>query len=330
MHASTAGPELAIHHPAGEQPAGDHHAGDHHAGDHHASDHHSGGPHRRSLLTGIVTMVASGASNQVGAAVGSFAFPTIGPTGVVAVRQFVAAAVLLPIVRPQFHRFSWAQWWPTLLLGVVFATMNLSLYSAIDRIGLGLAVTLEFLGPLAVALAGSRGKLDLMCAVGAGLGVYVLILPGSSTDYVGVGLGLLAAACWAAYILLNRMLGARLPGLQAPAAATSVSALLYVPVAVVLVIHGQLAGIGIAYAAVAGVLCSVVPYVADLLALRRVSARFFGVFMSINPVLAALSGLLLLGQVPQAHEWLGIAVVVAANAIATVAASGRREKAQPH
>src|SRR5687768_246656 len=103
--------------------------------------------HRASVLKGIATMLGSGASSQIGAAVGAHAFATIGPAGVVAVRQFVAAAVLLPAARPAFRRFTWAQWWPTLLLGLVFATMNLTLYMAIDRIGLGLAVTLEFLGP---------------------------------------------------------------------------------------------------------------------------------------------------------------------------------------
>ena len=283
----------------------------------------NGSPDRRPLLIGIATMLGSGASNQVGAAVGSHAFPTIGPVGVVAVRQFVAAAVLIPVARPAFHRFAWAQWWPTLLLGVVFAVMNLSLYSAIDRIGLGLAVTLEFLGPLAVGLAGARGRLELLCAVFAGIGVYVLILPGPSTDYLGVALGMLAAACWAAYILLNRLLGKRLPGLQAPAAATSVSAVIYLPVAAVMIINGQLGGLGLLYAAVAGLLSSVVPYVADLLALRRVSASFFGVFMSVNPVLAAMSGLLLLGQIPQLHEWIGIIVVVVANGFVTLAAARR-------
>jgi len=276
---------------------------------------------RRSLLTGIVTMLASGASNQVGAAIGSHAFASIGPVGVVAVRQFVAAAVLVPIVRPAFRRFTWAQWWPTLLLGVVFAVMNISLYSAIDRIGLGLAVTLEFLGPLAVGLAGARGRLELLCAVLAGAGVYVLILPGPSTDYVGVALGMLAATCWAAYILLNRIVGARLPGLQAPAAATSISALIYLPIAGVMIADGRFVGVGLLFAAAAGLLSSVVPYVADLLALRRVSASFFGIFMSVNPVLAAVAGLLILGQGLALHEWLGIIIVVAANGIVTFAAA---------
>jgi len=268
-------------------------------------------------------MLASGASNQVGAAVGSHAFSSIGPVGVVAVRQFFAAAVLVPLARPAFHRFTWAQWWPTLSLGVVFALMNISLYTAIDRIGLGLAVTLEFLGPLAVGVAGARGRLELLCAVLAGAGVYVLILPGPSTDYLGVALAVLAAVCWAAYILLNRLLGARLPGMQAPAAATTISALIYLPVAVVLIANGLLGGIGLLYAAAAGLLSSVIPYVADLHALRRVSTSFFGVFMSVNPVLAAVAGLLLLGQQPQLNEWIGILVVVAANGMVTVAAARR-------
>ncbi|GAA1654418.1 EamA family transporter [Actinoplanes couchii] len=261
-------------------------------------------------------MLGSAASNQTGAAVGAHAFDTIGPAGVVAVRQFVAAAVLLPVARPDPRRFTWAQWWPTLLLGLVFATMNLSLYTAVDRIGLGLAVTLEFLGPLAVALAGSRGRIDLLCAAGAGIGVYVLVLPSGSSDWTGIGCGLLAACCWASYILLNRLLGARLPGLQAPAAATTVSALLAVPVMVTLLAQGRMTTTALLYAIGAGVLSSVVPYAADLIALRRVPARYFGVVSSVHPVFAALAGLILLGQVLAVHEWIGIAVVVAVNVVA--------------
>ena len=269
-------------------------------------------------------MLGSAASNQVGAAVGAHAFPTIGPAGVVAVRQFVAAAVLLPVARPNLRRLTWSQWWPALLLGVVFAVMNLSLYTAIDRIGLGLAVTLEVLGPLAVALIGSRTRIDLVCALAAGLGVYVLVLPGPSSDYPGIGLGLLAAGCWASYIVLNRLLGRRLTGLQAPALATSVSALLYVPVAVVLLAEGRLAGMGILYAVVAGLLSSVVPYAADLIALRSVPPRFFGLFMSVHPVLAALAGLVLLGQHLRLHEWAGIVIVILVNAAAVGAGARPR------
>jgi inner membrane transporter RhtA len=268
-------------------------------------------------------MLGSAASNQVGAAVGAHAFPTIGPAGVVVVRQLVAAAVLLPVARPNLRRLTWSQWWPTLLLGVVFAVMNLSLYSAVDRIGLGLAVTLEVLGPLAVALLGSRTPTDLIGALAAGLGVYVLVLPGPSSDYLGIGLGLLAAACWACYIVLNRILGKRLTGLQAPALGTSVSALLYLPVAVVLIAQGKLTGAGIWFAVAAGVLSSVIPYAADPIALRTIPPRFFGLFMSVHPVLAALAGLVLLGQRLSLHEWVGIAIVITVNA-ASVGLGGRR------
>lgn len=273
-------------------------------------------PPAGGAVRGPAMMLASGASNQVGAAVGAHAFSAIGPPGVVAVRQLVAAAVLLPVVRPPVKRFTWPQWWPVLLLGLVFAGMNLSLYTAIDRIGLGLAVTLEFLGPLAVALAGTRRLIDLACALGAGVGVYVLVLPDASTDVVGVGIALVAAACWACYILLNRLVGRRLPGIQATAAASGVSALLYLPVAATLMLAGGLAVGPLLYAMTAGVLSSVVPFALDLTALRTVPARFFGVFMSVHPVLAAFAGLVILHQVPALHEGVGIGIVVGANIVA--------------
>jgi len=175
---------------------------------------------------------------------------------VVAVRQLIAAAVLLPTVQPPVRRFTWPQWRPVLLLGLVFAAMNLSLYTAIDRLGLGLAVTLEFLGPLAVALAGTRRLLDLACALGTGVGVYVLVLPDASTDFVGVGFALVAGACWASYVLLNGLAGRRLPGLQATAAASGVSALLYLPVAGTLLLAGQFTAGALLYATTTGVLTS--------------------------------------------------------------------------
>jgi inner membrane transporter RhtA len=275
----------------------------------------------RSPLRGVATMLGSALSNQVGAALGAHAFGVVGPAGVVAVRQVVAAAVLLLLARPPLRRMTWSQWWPVLLLAVVFGCMNLSLYTAIDRIGLGLAVTLEFLGPLGVALAGSRSRRDLLLAGAAAAGVYVLVLPGPASDYLGLGLGLAAAACWAAYIVLNRVAGARLPGLQAPALAATLCALAYLPVLVLLAGDGRLAGAPLGYALAAGVLSSVVPYAADLTALRFVPPRFFGVFMSTHPMLAALVGTVLLNQALAVHEWAGIAVIVLANAAAVATAA---------
>lgn len=284
------------------------------------------GPGRpRGLAAGVVAMSASAVSNQSGAAIGSTAFAQIGPAGVVAVRQFVAAAVLLVVVRPRLRDLTAEQWWPIAGLALVFATMNITLYAAIDRIGIGLAVTLEFLGPLAVALGASRTRRDLALAVVSGAGVYVLVLPGPSSDWTGVGLGVAAGACWAAYILLNRRVGAIVPGLQGTAAATALSATLYVPVALLVVAHRGVPAEALGLAVLTGLLSSVVPYVADLLSLRVVPAHAFGVFMSINPVVAAVAGIAFLGQVPAAHETVGIAVIVLVNA-AAVASRARAER----
>jgi len=270
---------------------------------------------RPGALTGIALMTGSAASNQFGAATAALAFPALGPAGVVAVRQWVAGALLLTAARPRFASFTRQQWRPVLALALVFATMNLSLYLAISRIGLGLAVTLEFLGPLSVALLASRRLTDLGCALIAGAAVVVLARPQPSTDYAGILLALLAAVCWACYILVNRVVGARLPGAQGPAAAAGLSALLYVPVGIWALASHPVTGVALGRAATAGLLCSAVPMVADLQALRRVPAKFFGVFMSVNPVFAALTGLVVLGQLLGFADWFAIAAIVTANAV---------------
>jgi inner membrane transporter RhtA len=279
----------------------------------------------RQQAAGMAMMTGSALSNQAGAATAALAFPALGPAGVVAVRQCVAAVALLATVRPRVRSFTWAQWWPVLALAVVFATMNLTLYIAIDRIGLGLAVTLEFLGPLSVALAASRRLTDLACALVAGAAVLVLARPQPSTDYLGIALGLVAAACWACYILLNRVVGRRVPGAQGPAAAAGLSALLYLPLAVVVLLR-QPALSDLGEAAAAGILCSAVPMLSDLMALRRVSARFFGIFMSVNPVVAALAGLVVLGQALAWAQWLAIAAIVAANAVSVALRPAGRDR----
>ncbi|EST19716.1 membrane protein [Streptomyces roseochromogenus subsp. oscitans DS 12.976] len=271
-------------------------------------------------LAGVATMFGSGLSNQTGAAIGSLAFPVLGPLGVVAIRQYVAALVLVAVGRPRLSDFTWRQWWPVLLLAGVFGTMNLTLYSAIDRIGLGLAVTLEFLGPLSIALASSRRRLDAGCAVLAAAGVVVLMRPQPSTDYLGMGLALAAACCWASYILLNRIVGRRIPGAQGSAAAACASAVTFLPIGILVAVrHPPTAG-AVLCAVAAGVLSSAVPYLADLLTLRTVPAQTFGLFMSVNPVLAAVVGWAVLGQGLGVPEWAGIGAVVAANAasIATI------------
>lgn len=273
---------------------------------------------------GALLMLGGAASNQLGAGIGALAFGVLGPVGVVAVRQWVAGVLLLALTRPRLRGLTWAQWWPVLLLALVFGTMNLSLYTAVDRIGLGTAVTLEFLGPLAVALAASRRLVDLGCALLAGVGVVVLVRPEPTTDLVGVGLALLAATSWAAYIVLNRLVGSRIAGAAGTAMASVVSATVLVPVGVVVLLHTRPTAFALACAAAAGLLASAVPYALDMLALRRVPARFFGLFMSVHPVMAALVGLVVLGQALPWTGWLGIAAVVVANSLAALAAVRRR------
>ncbi|ONI76461.1 EamA family transporter [Actinosynnema sp. ALI-1.44] len=261
--------------------------------------------------------LTSAASNQAGAALGAMAFPAIGPVGVVAVRQLVTAVVLTPIVRPRFRGLRKDQWLPILGLVAVFGVMNLSLYAAIDRIGLGLAVTLEFLGPLTVAIASSRRVPDIACAVMAGVGVVVLTAPGPTTDMVGILLALLSATAWGCYILLNRTIGQRLPGLQGTAVASVVSAAAWTPIAAVwFALHTPTAA-AMLLAVACGVMSSIVPYVADLLALRRVPARMFSTFTSINPVWAALAGWVLLHQTLHLNEWIGIGLIVVSNTAVT-------------
>ena len=271
---------------------------------------------RSGRLAGVALMLGSGMSNQLGASAGALAFPVIGPLGVVAIRQWVAAAVLWAAARPKPRAFTPAQWRPVLALAVVYAVMNLTLYTAIDRVGLGLAVTLEFLGPLTVALAGSRRRLDAVCALVAAAAVLVLIHPAPSTDYAGIGVGLVSAVCWGCYILLNRTIGRQLPGLEGSATAATISAGAYLPVGAVWLAfhHPTAAALGGALAA--GVLSSAVPLLADLLALRRVPAQFFGVFSSVQPVFAALAGLVILSQHLGWASWLAIGVIVAVNTIA--------------
>lgn len=274
------------------------------------------GEHDRA--SGLALVVAASVSNQAGAAVGALAFPAIGPVGVVAVRQIVTALVLTASVRPRLRTLRRGQWMPIIGLALAFSVMNLGLYAAVERIGLGLAVTLEFLGPLAVAILSSRRRTDIACAMLAGVGVVVLTDPGPSTDLVGIALALTAAAAWAGYILLNRAVGRRVPGIQGTAAASLLTGLAWLPVAALWFLAHPPTPLALVLAATCGVLASVIPYVFDLLALRRIPASLFGTLTSLNPVWAALAGWAVLGQLLTVQAWVGLGLIVTANAIVSV------------
>jgi inner membrane transporter RhtA len=283
----------------------------------------------RGWVAGIALMTASGTSASLGAAIAAQAFPVLGPVGVVAVRQWVASSIMLATIRPRAWRFTRRQWGLILPLALVYATMNVGLYVAISRIGLGLAVTLEFLGPLSVALLASRRAIDLGCAVVAGAAVVVLGRPQPSTDYVGMALALMAAAGWACYILLNRVNGRIFRGAEGSAVAISLSALLYIPAGIWMLGTHSVTGPAIVRAAVAGLMCTIVPMVFDVRALKKVPPRFYGVFMSINPVISALCGLAVLGQHLGVTEWAAIAAIVMANAVSIAARDGRGGDGRP-
>lgn len=287
----------------------------------------SGLPHEprvgsRQSAAGIGMMLTSSASNQVGAALGAQAFPVIGPVGVVAIRQLITAIVLIFIVRPTIQGLRRHQWNLIIGLALVFSVMNLSLYMSVNRMGLATAVTLEFLGPLTVAIASSRRLIDIACAVLAGTGVVVLTHASPVTDVLGIACGLLAAISWGAYILLNRSMGQQIPGLQGTSISSIIAALIWIPIAIVWFLVHRPTMLSILFAMACGVMSSVIPYITDLLTLRLIPARMFGIFTSVNPVWAALAGWFMLRHPLSMGEWIGIGLIVTSN----IVVSGREFK----
>ncbi len=278
-------------------------------------------PRGRGALP-AAAVVLSASLVQVGAAIGATAFPLVGPIGVVAMRQASAAMLLVAIVRPPVRRIGLRRLVPALLLGLVLVGMNLALYTAVQRIGLGLAVTIEFLGPLAVALLGGGAagrRWRVACGLLALAGVVLVTDPltAATPDPAGLACAAAAGVLWAAYILLSERAGA-LPGVTGTAVASLVGAVLTLPVLVAVlpgVPHAALPGVLIAGAA-AGVLSSAVPYSIDLLVLRRMPRSLFGVLRSVDPVAAAAFGLLVLGQTLTPVQLGGIGAVCLANVAA--------------
>ncbi len=199
--------------------------------------------------------------------------------------------------------------------GISLAGMNFSFYEALDRIPLGVAVTLEFVGPLGVAVVGSRRALDLLWVVLAAAGILLLAdLSGGGTDAAGVGLALLAGAFWAGYILLSARVGRVFPGGSGLALAMLVASATLIPVGIADggadLLTAEVLAVGMAVA----VLSSVIPYSLELEALRLLPERVFGVLMSLDPAMAALAGFVVLGEVLGARELVAIGLVVAASA----------------
>jgi inner membrane transporter RhtA len=267
------------------------------------------------VLTGV-------GSVQVGAALARTMFDDLGASGTSLVRVLFAALALMVLWRPDPRRYNAAELRLVAAFGLVLGLMNLTFYLGLARLDLGVAVTIEFLGPLAVAVVGSRRRLDLVWAALAGVGIVLLANPGgaNSVDPLGLFFILCAAACWAAYILLAKRAGRIFAGSHGVAMAMVVAAL--VPLAPGIVDGGsallrpELLALGLGV----GLLSSAIPYSLETEALRRMPANVFGVLMSMEPAVAALAGFLVLGQDLGPREIVAMAFVVAASAGVSIVA----------
>jgi len=270
-------------------------------------------------------------SVQLGAAVAKGLFPALGPAGTVLVRIATAAVVLLLIARRPLHRLPAGSKRLVVAFGLVLAGMNLAFYLALDRIPLGVAVTVEFIGPLAVAVAGSRRPRDLVWALLAAVGVLLLTGGGSALlsgelDPVGVLCAALAGSCWAAYILLNQRVGAAVPGVHGLAVAMTVGTVALLPLGVASAGGRLLEPHLLAAGAAVGLLSSAIPYTLELAALRSLPASTFGVLMSLEPAVAALAGFVVLGERLRAGQVVAVVCVCAASAGATWTAAAARRR----
>jgi inner membrane transporter RhtA len=260
------------------------------------------------------------ASVQFGSALAATLFSRIGPAGAVTLRLTTAAVILAAIWPPSTRGRTRSELRLAVLFGLVLAGMNLSFYEALHRIPLGIAVAIEFVGPLSVALIGSRRAIDVLWAALAALGIVALTRGDvHAIDGVGVALALLAGALWGTYIILNARVGRTFAGSTGLALAMCAGALALLPVGIasagarLLEPRSLLPGIAV------GVLSSVIPYSFELEALRRIRTSVFGVLMSLEPAVAALAGFIVLGQGMTARMIGGIALV----SIASVGASRR-------
>jgi inner membrane transporter RhtA len=263
-----------------------------------------------------VALVLGGiASVQFGAAFAKTVFDEVGPGGAVFLRVAFAAVILCALWRPALRGRSARDWRLILAYGFVLAGMNFTYYESLDRIPLGIAVTFEFVGPLGVAIFGSRHALDLLWAALAAAGILLLSDFGTADlDPVGVALALTAGGFWATYILLVARVGRAMEGGQPLALAMAAGAIMISPVGVgqgggeLLSLSILVIGAGVA------VLSSVIPYTLELEALRRMPSNVFGVLMSLEPAAASLAGFIILGESLVAREIVAIGLVVAASA----------------
>lgn len=265
-----------------------------------------------------VTLVLIGIlSVQFGAVVSKGQFGEIPPVGMVFLRLLTSSLILLAIARPRLTGRSGADWRPVLALGLGLAVMNWSFYESFARIPIGVAVTIEFVGPLSIAALGSRRPRDLVWVALAALGIILLGAGPTALDPVGFGLALFAGVCWALYILSSAATGQRWAGVDGLALASTIGALAIAPFALGIAGERLLEPRLLALGAVVGLLSSVIPYSVEMLALRTMPPRVFGILMSLEPAVAAAIAAVLLQEWLTPLQLVAMACVVAASVGAT-------------
>ena len=272
----------------------------------------------------IGILLVAMASIQVGASVAKQLFPLIGPEAATFLRITLSALILASIWRPWRARLSLKAWGAVALYGGSLGLMNLIFYLSIERIPLGLAVALEFAGPLSVALLASRRPLDFFWAALAAGGIY-LVLPTSGIsadiDPWGAVLALIAGGFWALYIVFGKRAGRYVAGGNATAIGMIFAALVVVPVGVPHLDH-RLNDIHVwAQALAIALMSSAIPYSLEMVALRRIPAKTFGILMSLEPALAAASGWAFLSENLSVFQWAAIGSIIVASAGTSVTSS---------
>ncbi|WP_394214333.1 DMT family transporter [Brachybacterium vulturis] len=282
------------------------------------------GPSRGVPMTPVLFILGSCFSLQFGAALATQLFPEIGSWGTTALRLGIAAIVLMAIVRPKLHRFTRPQWIAVIIFGLTVGAMNGAFYASIERIPLGTAVAIEFLGPLTVAAVLSTRRSDLLWVLlalaGVGLFGVESFTGAASLDLIGVVFALVAAVFWGLYVLSSARVGQLVAGQDGLAVAMVIGALAVLPLGA----EGAAAGVMdlrlLGLAAGTALLASVLPYTLELSALRRLPRHVFGIMLSLEPVVALLAGAMLIGQDATLLRIAAAVLVVAASTGVTLTA----------
>lgn len=271
---------------------------------------------RSSSLPPLAALLLAMASTPAGASLAKSLFPAVGAAGTAALRLAFSAVILTLILRPWRLRLDRAGWRAVVSYGLSLGLMNLLFYLSLDRIPLGIAVALEFTGPLAVAVAASRRPVDFLWVVLAAAGLWLLLPTAGAAeplDPLGVACALGAGACWAAYIVFGRRASLK-GGMPTVALASLIAAAAVLPIGLAQAGAALIAPSLLPYALGVALLSSALPYAIEVWVLARMPARVFGTLLSVEPAFAALSGLLFLGEALSLPQWLGVAAVAAASA----------------